>query len=164
MDRNSLCVCGSGKKFKKCCLKKHEIEQNFLSKIEIINSWENEDYIEVDFFYDWIPYHLTLEKVDIGLDMPLSAPMLASFYDPEDDLINVYHHAIYETENFKAFQIDIDGVEEKFLRLPENNHNGICPFCQKNIIEVGENIDSCFAFKMDYMILILKKLHDLVYN
>jgi len=36
VGRNSLCPCGSGKKYKKCCMnKKQKVEQNFISKPSI---------------------------------------------------------------------------------------------------------------------------------
>ncbi|MCR8936614.1 SEC-C metal-binding domain-containing protein [Brevibacillus laterosporus] len=56
IGRNSLCPCGSGKKYKKCCLHKDE-QRNYLHSsstetnqllhkyIDLELTWDNEDYI-----------------------------------------------------------------------------------------------------------------------
>lgn len=139
-QRNAQCQCRSGKKYKNCCMQQENEEQSFLSKLEIVNSYENEieNTVEIDFLYDGLPYHMTVKKQDPSIDLQGMPPLPLAIWVAEDfilgkgDAVTVEHHLVYgdETGTMEGFKIVESGKKEKMLRVLEHRIGTDCPFCK----------------------------------
>jgi hypothetical protein len=140
-DRNAPCPCGSGLKFKKCCLKKYEEESSFLDKLEIFNSYETKEKVVIDFFYDWLPYQMIVDKTKVEGNIPLPIAVTENTFMGDGELSKVYHHLIYGStvSDLEAFKILVDGEKEEMLRLHPKAIGGNCPFCNESIYSKSED-------------------------
>src|SRR4051794_23623410 len=77
MNRNEICSCGSGLKYKKCCLPFKEFEKSFMQHTVITDYLDvNEDLYFIDFNYKQFPYQARIDLSGIASpELPKNTPL-----------------------------------------------------------------------------------------